>query len=67
MPCILCAVLCLDIQSCLILCNPMNCGLPGTSVGGDSPGKNIGVGYHAFLNLPNPGIKPRSPALQADS
>ena len=35
----------------------------------DSPGKNIGVGYHALLqkNLPSPGIKPKSPALQADS
>ena len=34
----------------------------------DSPGKNTGVGCHALLqgNLPNPGIEPRSPALQAD-
>ena len=34
-----------------------------------SPGKNIGVGFHALLqgNLPNPGIKPRTPALQVDS
>ena len=35
----------------------------------DSPGKNTGVGCHFLLqgNLPYPGIKPRSPALQADS
>ena len=35
----------------------------------DSPGKNTGVGCHFLLqgNLPNPGIKPRSLALQADS
>ena len=35
----------------------------------DSPGKNTGVGCHFLLqgNLPNSGIKPRSPALQADS
>ena len=35
----------------------------------DFPGKNTRVGCHALLqgNLPNPGIKPRSPALQADS
>ena len=35
----------------------------------DSPGKNTGVGGHSLLqgNLPNPGIKPGSPALQADS
>ena len=80
--------------------------LPGSSsVHGDSPGKNTGVGCHALLQgiittqesnpncqwilyqldhqgnprvlewvaypfsrgLPNPGIEPRSPALQADS
>ena len=34
-----------------------------------SPGKNTGVGCHALLqgNLPNPGIEPRSSALQVDS
>ena len=35
----------------------------------NSPGKNTGVGCHALLpeDLPNPGIEPGSPALQADS
>ena len=35
----------------------------------DSPGKNTGVGCHFLLqgDLPNPGIEPGSPALQADS
>ena len=35
----------------------------------NSPGKNTGVGSCSLLqeDLPNPGIKPRSPALQADS
>ena len=35
----------------------------------DSPGKNTGVSCHALFqgNLPNPGIEPRSPSLQADS
>ena len=35
----------------------------------NSPGKNTGVGCHAFFqgNLPNPGIQPRSPTLRADS
>ena len=35
----------------------------------DSPNKNTRVGCHSFLegNLPNPGIKPGSPALQADT
>ena len=33
------------------------------------PGKNTGVGCHVLLlgNLPDPGLKPGSPALQADS
>ena len=35
----------------------------------NSPGQNTGVGSLFLLqgNLPNPGIEPRSPALQADS
>ena len=34
----------------------------------DSPGKNTGVSSHFLLEgLPDPGIEPRSPALQADS
>ena len=37
------------LQLCLTLCNPMDCSLPGSSVHGDSPGKNIGVGCHALL------------------
>ena len=31
-------------QSCLILCYRVDCSLPGSSVHGDSPGKNTGVG-----------------------
>ena len=56
-------------QYCPPLCDPMDCSLPGSSVCGNSPGKNTGVGWHALLqgNLPSPGIKPRSPALQVDS
>ena len=42
-------VLCLIIQSYPILCDPMDCSLPGFSVHGDSPGKNTGVGCHALL------------------
>ena len=98
----------LIIQSCLTVWDPMDCSLPGSSVHGDSPGKNIGVGCHIFLqgifptqglnwglphcrgllyhlshqgspwilewvpipspwDLPDPGIEPRSPALQMDS
>ena len=36
--------LCLVAQSCLTPCDPMDCSLPGSSVHGDSPGKNTGVG-----------------------
>ena len=36
-------------QLCLTLCDPMNCSLPGSSVHGNSPGKNAGVGCHALL------------------
>ena len=35
---------CLAIQSCLTLCEPVNYSPPGFSVHGDSPGKNTGVG-----------------------
>ena len=42
-------VLCLVAQSCLTRCNSMDCSPPGSSVQGDSPGKNTGVGCHAFL------------------
>ena len=41
--------LCLVTQSCPILCDSMDCDLPGSSVHGDSPDKNTGVGCHAFL------------------
>ena len=38
-----------SLQSCLTLRDPMDCSPPGSSVHGDSPGKNTGVGCHAFL------------------
>ena len=57
-------VLCLVTQSCPALCNAVDCSPPGSSVHGDPPGKNTGVGFHALLQ----GIfQPRSPALQMDS
>ena len=61
------ASVCLVTQSCLTLCNPLDCSPPGSSVAG----KNTGVSYHfPSGDLPDPGIKtssPVSPALQADS
>ena len=41
--------LCLVVQSCPTVCDPMDCSLPGSSVHGDSPGKNAGAGCHALL------------------
>ena len=38
-----------SLQSCPILCNTADYRLPGSSVHGDSPGKNTGLGYRAFL------------------
>ena len=61
-------VLCLVAQSCLTLCDPVDCILPGSSVHGDSPGKNrSGLPCPLPGNLPNPEIEPRSPTLQEDS
>jgi len=38
----------------------MDCDLPGSSVHGDSPGKNTGVGFHALLwgIFPTQGLNP---------
>ena len=51
---------CLAAQSCLTLCNPMDCSPPGSSVHGDSPVKNTGVGSYALLQgiVPTQGSNP---------
>ena len=56
----LCAVLCLVAQLYPILCDSMDYSLPGSSVHGDSPGNNTGVGYHALLQgiFPTQGLNP---------
>ena len=43
------------------LCDPIDCGPPGSSVRGDSPGKNTGVGCHALLQglFLTQGLNPR--------
>ena len=38
-----------SLQSCPTLWDIMECSLPGSSIHGDSPGKNTGVGCHALL------------------
>ena len=62
-------VLCLVTHTSLTLCDPMDCSPPGSSVHGDSPGKNtrLELLYPHPGDLPNPGIEPGSPALQVDS
>ena len=54
-------------QSCPTLCNPMDLSPPGSSVHGDSPGRNwSGLPCPPPGDLPNPGIEPASlisPAL----
>ena len=63
-----CAEPCLVTQSWGTLCNLMDCSLPGSSVHGDSPGKNTrGVAIPSSRGSSQPRVKPRSPALQADS
>ena len=42
-------VLCLVTLLGPALCDPMDCSLPGSSVYGDSSGKNTGVGCYALL------------------
>ena len=44
------SVLCLVVQSCPTLWDPVDCSPPGFSVHGNSPGKNTGVGCHALLH-----------------
>jgi len=52
--------MCLVAQSCLTVCNPMNCSPPGSSIHGDSPGKNTEVGCYALLQgtFPTQGSNP---------
>ena len=67
-PLTMCAVLCLDAQSCLTLCHPMDWSPPSSSVRGDSRQEYwSGLPCPAPGDLLDPGIKPRSPTLQADA
>ena len=55
--------MCLVAPSCPTLCDPMDSNLPGSSVHGDSPGQNTGVGCHALLQgiFPTQGLNPCLP------
>ena len=56
-------------QLCLTLCDLMDCSLPGSSVRGILQTRILEWVAISFSrgDLPKPGIKHRSPALQADS
>ena len=57
-------------QSCLTLCNPMDYSLPGSSppsMGFSRQECWSGLPFPSLGDLPDPGIKPRSPALEADA
>ena len=56
-------MLCLVAQSCPTLYNPTDCSPPGSSVHGDSPGKNTGVSCHGLLQriFPTQGLNQVSP------
>ena len=47
-------------HSIVTFCDPMDYSLPGSSVNGDSPGKNTGMGFHALLQgiFPTQGSNP---------
>ena len=58
----------LVVQSCMTLCDPMDFSPPGSSVHGISRQEYwSGLPFPSPVDLPNPGIKPGSPELQADS
>ena len=59
---------CVVTKSCPTLCNPMDCSLPGPFVH-DFLRQEYwsGLPFPSPGDLPNPGIDPKSPAMQADS
>ena len=61
-------VLCLVTQSCPAIFDPMDCSPPGLCMG-FFPRQEYwsGLPCPPTGDLPNPGIEPRSPELQADS
>ena len=55
-------------RSCPTLCDPLDCSPPGSSVHAILQPRILeGLPFPSPGNLPDPGIKPRSPTLQTDS
>ena len=56
------------VESCLTLCNPVDCSLPGSlSMGFSRQEYWSGLPFPSPEELPHPGIKPWSPASQGGS
>ena len=49
-------------QSCLVLCDPIDCSLPGSSVHGI-----LQVRILKWAAIPDPGIEPQASTFQVDS
>ena len=59
-----CVCVCMRVcdQSCLTLCGPMDCSLPGSSVHGIFQARILEwVAIPSLLDLPDPGIEPEFP------
>ena len=54
-------------QSCPTLCDPVDCSLPGSFFHGILQARILVATFPSSGNLPDPGMEPGSPALQADS
>ena len=64
----MCVCVCVHTQSCLTLCDPVHFSLSGSSILGLSQAIILsGLPFPSPGDLPDPGIQPRSPALQTDS
>ena len=69
-PCVrVCVCMCVCVYLCLTLCNPVDYIPPGSSVHGIFQVRILewAAISHSSRNIPDPGIKPASAALQVDS
>ena len=68
LPSALCCVHAQLLQSCPTLCDPVDCSLPGSSAHGIFQAQTLEwIAISFWGNLPDLGIEPASPALQAES
>ena len=58
---------CMCAQHIQFFCDPMDCSQPGFSVMGFSRQNWSGLPFPSPGDLPDPGIKPKSPAVWVDS